>query len=116
MRRLITLAFTAILSLGLLAFPAAANDNAQGPKARGQIYVTGQDLVYETFVTVDPLPFHGPFQELKMGGPTGAYTDVGPGDPGYVGGRWWMDVNGNGEMDPDDHYFLCPLLGPGQSV
>jgi hypothetical protein len=42
-------------------------------------------------------------------------TEFGPGDPGYLGGRWWEDTNGNGEMDASDHYFLCPLLGPGRS-
>jgi len=25
-----------------------------------------------------------------------------------------MDSNGNGQMDDDDHYFSCPLLGPGR--
>ena len=56
----------------------------------------------------DPL-----IQELVPGGPTGIQTEFGPGDQGYVGGRWWMDTNGNGEMDAEDAFFLCPLLGPG---
>jgi hypothetical protein len=46
--------------------------------------------------------------------PDGLQTEFGPGDPGYVGGRWWVDGNGNGEMDDEDVYFLCPLLGPGR--
>ena len=41
-------------------------------------------------------------------------TQYGPGDLGYLGGRWWLDVNGNGVMDEDDNYFICPLLGPGR--
>jgi len=41
-------------------------------------------------------------------------TKFGPGDPGYLGGRWWEDTNGNNEKDATDHYFLCPLLGPGR--
>ena len=45
----------------------------------------------------------------------GATTEYGPGDPGYLGGRWWVDSNPNGIMDPDDSYFLCPLLGPGRT-
>ena len=50
-----------------------------------------------------------------MDGPSGLQTEFGPGDPGYVGGRWWIDLNGNGEMDPADKFFLCPLLGPGRT-
>jgi hypothetical protein len=30
-------------------------------------------------------------------------------------GRWWMDSNGNGQMDSEDHFFSCPLLGPGRT-
>jgi hypothetical protein len=41
-------------------------------------------------------------------------TEFGLGDPEYVGGRWWVDANGDGEMDSGDAYFLCPLLGPGR--
>jgi hypothetical protein len=51
----------------------------------------------------------GPFQLLENG-----TTEFGPGDPGYVGGRWWEDLNGNGIQDAGDHFFHCPLLGPGR--
>ena len=34
---------------------------------------------------------------------------------GRCGGRWWVDTNGNNIMDATDHYFLCPLLGPGRT-
>jgi hypothetical protein len=78
------------------------------------IYVTGQDLFYDSIVTADPLPPKGPFQLLEMAGPTGLQTEFGPRDRGYRGGRWWVDVNANQEMDEEDHYFSCPLLGPGR--
>jgi hypothetical protein len=89
------------------------------PRGMGpQVYVESHDLVYDTIVLGD-LPFKGRFQKLEPGvGPTGLQTEFGPGDQEYVGGRWWVDVNENGEMDPqgEDHYFLCPLLGPGYEV
>jgi hypothetical protein len=77
------------------------------------IYVTSQGLYYDSIVTADPLPDKGPFQLLEVG-PLGLQTEFGPGDRGYVGGRWWMDTDGNGVMDDTDHYFSCPLLGPGR--
>lgn len=84
-----------------------------GPLQRPVVYVTSQGLFYDSIVTADPLPMKGRFQKLEMG-PNGLQTEFGPGDPGYLGGRWWMDTNGNDEMDAGDHYFLCPLLGPGR--
>jgi hypothetical protein len=77
------------------------------------VYVTSQGLFYDSIVVAD-LPPLGPFQLLEMDGPTGLQTEFGPGDRGYVGGRWWVDENGDGEMDAGDAYFLCPLLGPGR--
>lgn len=87
--------------------------HAQGGRAgtTGSIYVSSQGLYYETFVARDPLPMKGRFQLLEDG-----VTEFGPGDPGYLGGRWWEDLNGNGIQDADDHFFLCPLLGPGRVV
>ena len=109
-----------IAAVAVFAFPAAASAKRGGEGGRGngpEIYVTGQGLIYDSIVTADPLPANGPFQKLEFGGPTGLQTEFGPGDHGYVGGRWWLDVNGNGEMDPPgeggDKYFSCPLLGPG---
>jgi hypothetical protein len=102
-----------VLTLGLVAFApmALAGGRGSGPV----IYVTSQDLYYDSIVTADPLPWKGPFQELK--GPAGAhYTMYGPGDQEYVGGRWWVDTNGNGYEDADDHFFSCPLLGPGRET
>lgn len=46
----------------------------------------------------------------------GLATMFGPGDVGCLGGRWWVDVNGDGEMNDGDHFFLCPLLGPGREM
>jgi hypothetical protein len=73
------------------------------------IYVTSQGLFYDSIITADPLPNKGPFQLLEVG-PMGLQTEYGPGDPGYVGGRWKEDIDGDGEF----HYFSCPLLGPGR--
>jgi hypothetical protein len=93
--------------------PAAQNP-AQSParfgsRTPGVVYVTSQGLYYDTFVVQDPLPMHGKFQLIANG-----ETEFGPGQPGYLGGRWWEDLNDNGRQDPDDHYFLCPLLPPGR--
>jgi hypothetical protein len=103
----------------ILLVVGAANATRGGEAGRGDgpiIYVYGQGLFYDSIVTADPLPPYGPFQKLEMGGPTGLATEFGPGDPGYVGGRWWLDLNGNDEMDGGDAYFSCPLLGPGRET
>lgn len=61
-----------------------------------------------SIVTAQNLPAHGPFQDLEMDAAdhcgSGLKTAYGPGDQGYVGGRW---------LAPDGSRFLCPLLGPG---
>lgn len=82
-----------------------------GDRTPGVVYVTSQGLYYDTFVVRDPLPMHGHFQPLVDG-----QAEFGPGQPGYLGGRWWVDENGNGVQDAADHYFLCPLLPPGRST
>src|SRR5262245_44013303 len=106
-RKMLLVAFL----LTLLALGVAGPTLAQGGRAgsTGVVYVTSQGLYYDTFVAVDPLPMHGPFQLLENG-----QTEFGPGDPGYRGGRWWEDLNNNGIQDEGDHFFLCPLLGPGR--
>ena len=94
----------------LVATPFVAGASAQkGRPNAGTVYVTSQGLHYDTFVTRDPLPMHGPFQLIANG-----MTEFGPGDPEYLGGRWWEDLNGNGVQDEGDHVFLCPLLPPGR--
>lgn len=103
--------FLAIVAVAAVATAWFAVDAmaGRGNGALGTVYVTSQGLYYDTFVTVDPLPFRGRFQKLENG-----QTEFGPGDPGYLGGRWWVDTNGNGYPDPDDHFLLCPLLPPGR--
>jgi hypothetical protein len=108
--------FIAILALAAAALAtgsALANKPDKGRGSGGVVYVESQGLYFDTFAAASSLPPHGPFQELKTDGPNGPSTEYGPGDPGYLGGRWWVDLNGNHMMDPDDMYFLCPLLGPG---
>ena len=116
LRRSVLIMFLVALSL-MVAVPAAsAKRGGEGGRGDGPIiFVTSQGLYYDSIVTADPLPPHGPFQKLEPT-PDGLQTEFGPGDPGHVGGRWWVDVNGNGEMDDGDHYFLCPLLGPGRDA
>ena len=94
-----------LLALGF-ALPADAGGEPQC--LEGDVYVTSQGLCYDTFVAVDPLPMRGRFQLLEDG-----VTEFGPRDRGYLGGRWWEDLNGNGVQDEGDHFFLCPLIGPG---
>jgi hypothetical protein len=110
----------------LTVFSPVAPAQAQGPvmgapppgaaRTGGPvIYVRGQDLYYDSIVLAG-LPNKGPFQKLEMGAGIALETDFGPGDMGFVGGRWWIDANANDEMDDEDVYFLCPLLGPGREA
>jgi hypothetical protein len=85
-----------------------------GDRVRVEVYVVSQGLVYDSIVG-PALPMKGSFQKLEMG-PHGLQTDFGPGDPGYLGGRWWVDGNDNGYMDEEDAFFSCPLLGKGSAV
>jgi hypothetical protein len=88
---------------------AAVSPSRFGDRTPGVIFVTSQGLYYDTFVVKDPLPMQGRFQRLANG-----QTEFGPGQAGYLGGRWWEDLNANGVQDPGDHFFLCPLLPPGR--
>jgi len=102
--------------IGAVAFSGTvfAKERTTGRGTGPVVYVTSQGLFYDSIVLKD-LPAHGRFQQLFPGeGPSGLETEFGPGDHGYVGGRWWVDVNQDSEMDDGDHYFLCPLLGPGR--
>jgi len=102
---------TALMLLTAMAFAGLAAVTAQdvmagrGNGALGTVYVTSQGLYYDTFVSAETLPPHGRFQLLVDG-----MTDFGPGDPGYLGGRWKIP-NGDGGYD----YVLCPLLPPGRA-
>jgi len=121
MRRLALLTITVAL-LMTVAAPALAGGgpppvDEDGDRVRVVVYVESQGLFFESIVGPN-LPANGPFQQLRPGeGPGGSLaTEFGPGDPGYVGGRWWVDANGNGEMDESDVYFSCPLLGKGSAT
>lgn len=99
----------AIVAVGMVYLPVEVP--AQGRGDGPVIYVTSQGLYYDSIVKTD-LPPKGPFQLLEMG-PNGLQTEFGPGDVGYIGGRWWKDNNGNGEID-EGETFMCPLLPPGR--
>jgi len=116
LRKISLLTLVIVLSL-VLAVPAFAGKPPQTPAQEVAVYVTSQDLVFRSIV-LGSLPFNGTdnFQKLEMTGPTGLQTEFGPGDPGYFGGRWWVDVNANEMMDEEDTFFLCPLLGPGSEL
>ncbi len=125
----LTTSFTRLLSVaavvGAVALSGSAMAREKGRSHTGApvVYVISQDQFYDSIVLTN-LPASGPFQQLFPGaGPSGLETEFGPGDPGYLGGRWWVDGNQNGVMDIDpndpgylagDAYFLCPLLGPGR--
>lgn len=101
----------AVVAFALALIGTASATPGGRPATAGVVYVTSQGLYYDTFVTNDPLPMQGKFQLLENG-----VTEFGPGDPGYLGGRWWEDLNGNGIQDAGDHFFHCPLLGPGRAT
>ena len=108
-----TIGIAAAAAIGLLldAGSVTARGIIEGPV----VYVESQGLFYDSIVTAMELPPHGPFQQLYACD-LGLCTEFGPGDRGHHGGRWWMDVNGNGMMDEQDSYFSCPLLGPGRET
>jgi len=127
-RRISLLLAPALLLLGCNSEPTAPSATAstldlpvqhsktaiggRGSKgALGVVYVSSQGLYYDTFVSAETLPPHGDFQAL-----VDHVTEFGPGQPGYRGGRWWVDSNGNGVQDPGDTYLLCPLLPPGRAT
>jgi len=103
-------ALSAIALLALLALGVTVAEANRGDGALGVVYVRSQGLYYDTFVSAQELPPHGPFQLLEMG-PHGAETDYGPGDRGYVGGRWMIPDGQGGYV-----HLLCPLLGPGRET
>jgi hypothetical protein len=115
MRRLvsaavITAALTAIVGLGFAQGTNAATP--EKPLPRPAIYVESQGLCCESIVTAQDLPDHGPFQVLEPDPDDhcgfGLKTEFGPGDKGYVGGRWIVTM-----PDGTTARFMCPLLGPG---
>jgi hypothetical protein len=109
MKRKGLLVFLVLLGMLASAIPAFAAGGRAGDV--GTIYVASQGLYYDTFVTNEVLPMEGPFQKLEN-----HTTEFGPGQPGYLGGRWWVDLNGNNIQDAGDLFFHCPLLGPGRTM
>ena len=114
MKLMKTIAAATILSVSAMMATNALAENPGNGRGNGPVvYVTSQALFYDSIVLAN-LPSRGPFQKLEMTGPSGLQTTYGPGDVGYVGGRWWVDTNFNNEMDEGDLFFMCPLLGPGR--
>jgi hypothetical protein len=75
------------------------------------VFVISQGLFFDTAAAPQPLPMHGEFQLLISG-----RTEFGPGQGGFLGGRWWEDLNHNGIKDHGDHFFFSPLLSPGRKT
>src|SRR5438445_11844389 len=76
---------------------------------RTVVYVASQGLCYGSVVAPNSLPDKGRFQLLVPSTicGTGTFmTQFGPGDVGYVGGRW---------VTADGKRFSCPLIGPGSA-
>jgi hypothetical protein len=113
MKRKIGLSLLVVVLSVMAAVPAFAAPGGR-PGSPIVVYVKSQGLYYDSIAGPN-LPLKGRFQKLEMGA-NGLETNFGPGDQGYVGGRWWIDDNGNGEMDDGDIFFLCPLLGPGRET
>jgi hypothetical protein len=107
MKRRLMILLVVVMIAAVAVIPASAN---RGNGDLGVVYVSSQGLYYDTFVPVETLPPHGRFQKLENG-----VTEFGPGDPGYLGGRWWVDTDGDNVMEPTDTFLLCPLLGPGRT-
>jgi hypothetical protein len=110
-----TVSIATILGAALLvtASHAFARERGRGGEGAPVIFVTSQGLYYDSIALGD-LPLRGEFQELSMG-VHGLETEFGPGEPGHLGGRWWIDLTGDGVMNEGDRFFLCPLLGPGRA-
>ncbi len=115
MKLMKTIAAATILTVSAMTATNALAENSGKGRGNGPvIYVTSQALFYDSIVLTD-LPRKGPFQKLYFDDTTGQLTtEFGPGSVGYVGGRWWLDANGNNQMDEGDAFFMCPLLGPGR--
>lgn len=115
MKTLKILGTACLVSAAMMTTTATfAKDRETGRGTGPVVFVTSQGLYYDSIVVVDSLPANGRFQQL-IPGENGLSTEFGPGTPGHLGGRWWIDLNEDGEMDSGDKYFLCPLLGPGRN-
>jgi hypothetical protein len=111
----------AIISVFTILTTAYASPGGR-PASPIVIYVTSQGLSYQS-IPGPSLPWKEQrshtFQKLEGIAPDGLWTEFGPGNVGYKGGRWWIDhpdLGIQGEQDEYDTYFLCPLLGPGKEL
>ena len=110
--RVMFLAAPLALVLAVVAGFGFAGDSSAAtppkPLPRVSVYVESQGLCYDSIVTAQGLPDHGSFQMLENDPAdhcgSGLKTEFGPGDPGYLGGRW---VTAGGDR------FMCPLIGGG---
>ena len=115
MKNLLSMMTMVVVAMGLTQ-GAVAKDRETGRGTGPVVYVESQGLFYDS-KRPPQSQMLATFQELKPGvGPSGLATEFGPGDVGYLGGRWWIDANENGAMDDGDAFFLCPLLGPGRNA
>lgn len=73
------------------------------------VFIVSQGLFFDACLEPTPLPMHGEFQLIVDG-----RTEFGPGQAGFLNGRWWEDLNRNGIQDAADAFFLCPLVGAGR--
>lgn len=109
-RNWIALVVVAVAAAAVWSFAAPDAQAGRGNGPVGTVYVISQDLYYDTFVSAERLPPKGPFQLLEDTNGDGINDTMwGPGQPGYLGGRWKIP-NGKGGYD----YLLCPLLPPGR--
>jgi hypothetical protein len=97
-------------AMAMSAIALLSSGRGDGPV----IYVASQGLYYDSIVKAT-LPPNGPFQ-LLVPTPDGLETEFGPGDVGYLGGRWWLDLTNDGVQNDGDAYFMCPLLPPGREI
>ena len=114
MRRSIVILATVGMLVVALAVPAFARNTGRGTGP--VVNVLSQGLTYDSIVVADPLPFNGTdnWQQLIPTAVMGVLnTQYGPGDVGYFGGRWFVDMDGDNLPSEGDHFFVCPLLGPG---
>jgi len=115
MKTLKILSTMIVLCSAMISNNAALADERDTGRGTGPvIFVTSQALYYDSIVVAD-LPQNGRFQQL-IPGVNGLETEFGPGEVGHLGGRWWVDVNGDSIMNEGDRFFLCPLLGPGRDT
>ncbi len=103
---------TIIMAVPALASNGKSADSHGRPGSPVEVTVLSTGLTYDS-IALGELPMHGRFQQLV---PTaeGLTTQWGPGDHDYVGGRWFIDMDGDNKPTTGDKFFLCPLLGPGR--